>query len=263
MSRYEDYRAIRVEVAEQVATATFNRPERLNAVDLTLHEELGRLFTDLAADDEVKAVLVTGAGNGFCAGADMKAAPEESVLAGSWKAVRRTAERIVGSMLDCEKPLVAAVRGPAVGLGATVALLCDVVYAAEDARFGDTHVNIGLAPGDGGAIIWPLLVGPNRAKEMLMTGRLLEAREAERLGLVNYVVSGETLFDEARAMALRLASGPSMAVRAAKKSVNLLLKQAAETVFKTSLDLEEETFRSEDHREAVTAFLEKRQPRFK
>ena len=262
MSRYERYRALRIEVEDRVATVTLDRPERLNAVNLALHEELSTVFTDLDADDSVYAVLLTGAGKAFCAGADMKASPEESILAVGWDRVRRDAERIVTTLLDCEKPVVAAVRGPAVGFGATLALLCDVVYAAEDARFGDTHVAIGLAAGDGGSVIWPLLVGPNKAKELLMTGDLLAARDAERIGLVNHVVPAERLLDDARAMARRLAHGPKTAIRATKQSVNLLVRNAAEIVLKTSLLLEGESLRSDEYREAVRAFLEKRPPKF-
>ncbi len=263
MSGYERYRAIRIEVSDRLAVATLNRPERKNAVDDRLHRELATLFRDLAEDDAVYSILLTGAGDAFCVGADMKASPEESILAHGWDRVRRDAERIVTGILECEKPIVAAVRGPAIGFGATLALLCDVVYAAEDARFGDTHVKIGLSAGDGGALIWPLLVGVNRAKELLMTGDLLDARTAERLGLVNHVVAPEKLVEEATAMARRLADGPPSAIRATKTSVNLVLRRVAAEVLPMSLLLEGETFRSPDYREAVKALLEKRPPRFR
>ena len=151
----------------------------------------------------------------------------------------------------------------AVGLGATLALLCDVVFMAESARIGDTHVSIGLVPGDGGTVIWPLLVGPARAKEYLMTGDLIPAPEAERIGLVNHVVADDKVLDDALALAGRLADGPTMAIRFTKLAIQRTVLQQALQSMDLSLALESITGTSHDYTEATTAWSEKRTPNFK
>ena len=161
------------------------------------------------------------------------------------------------------QPIIAAVNGDAVGLGATVALFCDVIIASETARIGDPHVRVGLVAGDGGAIIWPALVGVAKAKEFLMTGDLIPAREAERIGLVNKVVLPGEVLSSATDMARRLASGATWAIRWTKFSINKQLRAQMNMILDTSLALESLTFLSEDHKEAVAAFLEKRRPNFK
>jgi enoyl-CoA hydratase len=166
-------------------------------------------------------------------------------------------------MLEVEAPIVAAVNGDAVGLGATLALFCDVIFIARNARIGDPHVRVGLVAGDGGAVIWPLLCGVARAKQYLMTGDLLTAEEAERIGLVNKVVPEGKALEEALHFATRLAKGPIKAIKWTKYSVNKIVKEYANLVLDTSLSLEGLTFLTEDHKEAVAAFLEKRQPSFR
>ena len=173
------------------------------------------------------------------------------------------ARRIVDGILDCRTPLLTAVNGHAMGLGSTLALLGDVVFAARSASFADTHVRMGIAAGDGGQVIWPLLMGVNRAKYYLMTGDRIPAEEAERLGLVNFVVDDDALMERALELADRLAAGPTLAISASKVAVNQYMKMVSNVVFPLSLMLEEWTMATEDFREAVIAFAQKREPRYK
>jgi enoyl-CoA hydratase len=165
-------------------------------------------------------------------------------------------------MLECDKPIIARVNGHAVGLGATVALFCDVVIAAEHAKIGDPHVNAGLVAGDGGAVIWPQLVGFARAKEYLMTGDLMSATEAERIGLINHVVAADELDDKVYGLARQLAAGASKSIRWTKQVINIPLRQLAHSMMDLSLSVETQSNLSSDHQEAVSAFGEKRKPDF-
>jgi len=181
------------------------------------------------------------------------------------KAERITAaegRRIVQNMLDVEQPIIGAINGDAVGLGATIALLCDIIVASEEARFADTHVKVGVVAGDGGAVIWPLLIGPHRAKEFLMRGNFISGAEAGRIGMVNYAVAPDQVMPKARELAQELADGPTWAIRWSKLAVNKWLKQQANLILDASLAYEMVTFTTEDHREAARAFVEKRKPNF-
>jgi enoyl-CoA hydratase len=205
----------------------------------------------------VKVLLITGAGRAFCAGGDFAGGLHPGPK--MWMEARR----IVDGLLDCQKPVITAVNGYAMGLGATVALLGDVVFAARSAVFADTHVRMGIAAGDGGQLIWPLLMGVNRAKYYLMTGDRIPAEEAERLGLVNFVVEDDALMERALELADRLAAGPALAISASKVAVNQYMKMVSNLVLPLSLKLEEGTMATEDFREAVMAFAEKREPKYK
>jgi len=257
---FDAYRFITFARDGGVLTVTLNRPDAMNAIHGPLHTELSRVFADIAADRSVHAVVLTGAGRGFCGGGDLawfRDATPESI-----DALFVEARKIIVDMLELPQPIVAAVSGHAARLGATLALFCDVIYVAQHARLSDPHVRVGVAAGDGGAVIWPLLVGPARAKEYLMTGDALTATEAERIGLVNHVVAGDEVIARASAMAARLAQGPRRAVEATKASVNKLLRDAVNLVLDTSLSLEKSNFFDADHKEAIAAFAEKREPRF-
>jgi enoyl-CoA hydratase len=260
MLRQENYETIKVEKDGSLAILTLNRPERLNAVNGAMHSELVTLFLDVQGDPEVRAAVLTGAGRAFCAGGDFSGG--SNMTSRSGMPMMQEARRIVDNLLDCEKPIVAAINGPATGLGATVALLCDVVIAAKGARIGDPHVKMGITAGDGGAVIWPLLVGVNRAKYMLMTGDLIYAEEAMEMGLVNRVVEDGEALSEATAVARRLANGAPYAVQSSKVSVNKFIKMVSNLVLPVSLALEEVSMTKDDHREAVKAFQEKREPNF-
>ena len=169
---------------------------------------------------------------------------------------------MIWDLLDVEVPIVAAVNGPAIGLGASLVLLCDVIYMADTASIADPHVRVGIVAGDGGTAIWPLAVGPARAKEYLLTGDPVPAEEAERIGLVNRAVPADQLQEQALAFANRLAAGAPLAIRYTKLAVNKLLKDSLNIAFDTATALELVTFRSEDHQEALAAIREKRKPRF-
>ncbi len=261
MLGYERYENIQVELKDGVALCTLNRPESLNAINRATHHELEELFAQLQRDDDVKAVVLTGAGRAFCAGGDVKdfGGFTDDRPGGIFDSGAR---QLAANLAGIEKPVVAAVNGAAVGLGATIALLCDVVFMADTARIGDPHVKVGLVPGDGGAVIWPLLVGPARAKEYLMTGDLLSAQEAERIGLVNHVVPPDRVLEEAMAFAQRLSKGAALAIRFAKISVQRTIQQAMLHSLDASLALEALTGRTRDHQEATRAFTEKRDPQF-
>ena len=253
---------IRVEREGDVLIATIDRPDSdLNAVDATLHADLATLFRSLRIERDARAVLLTGSKKAFSAGGDFSWFPtlrDPGVL----DALRREAKQIVWDLLDIELPVVAAINGPAIGLGASIALLCDVIVIADSALIADPHVKVGIVAGDGGAAIWPLLVGPALAKQYLMTGDPLTAADAARLGLVNEVVPDAQIRERGLAWAARLAAGAPLAVRATKIAVNQQVKRALLDSFDVSTALEMTTLVSADHQEALDALREKRPPRF-
>ena len=259
---YDSYERIRVERKGRILTLALNRPDNLNAVDGPMHEELARIFPDVQVDDEADVIVLTGVGRAFSAGGDM-AWLREMARGESLESNVVGTKRMIFSLLDLEKPIIARISGPCIGLGASLALLCDIVYASENARIGDPHVKVGLVAGDGGVVAWPHLVGHARAKEYLLTGDLLTAAEAERIGLINHVVPEAELDERVYAMAERLARGPTRAIRWTKTSINLGLKRYAHSVMDTCLGYEMLTFASRDHREAVDAFVNKREPEFR
>lgn len=267
MTDYSRYECIKVEKADKLATVTLNRPDSLNAVNPQLHHELERIWVDLAEDAEVNAILLTGAGKAFCAGGDVKGMASRSGGGGD-AGQRRFAlnpaggRRLVQNMLEVEQPIIGAINGDAVGLGATIALFCDVIVASEKARFGDPHVRVGIVAGDGGAVIWPLLIGPARAKEFLMRGHLVNGADAAKMGLVNYAVPPAEVLPKARELAQELADGPTWAIRWSKLSVNKWLKDQLNLILDASLAYEMITMTTEDHKEAARAFVEKRKPKF-
>ncbi|MEE9276939.1 MAG: enoyl-CoA hydratase/isomerase family protein [Dehalococcoidia bacterium] len=265
MADYRGYQFIQAEMDDDVLVLTLNRPERLNAVHGPLHTELSKIFRDVNRDTDAKAVVLTGAGRAFCAGGDVQGMSERgagSISTERYAEVRGEAVEIVNSILDLEKPLIAKVNGAAVGLGATIALLCDVVVASDKARIGDRHVNVGLVAGDGGALIWPLLVGVNKAKELLMTGDLIQGDELRQLGIANHVVPQDELDSFTMDLAKRLAGMAPYACRASKVAINKIVKQRAELVMDIGLSWEWLSMQKADHHEAATAWVEKREPVF-
>lgn len=258
-----NYRALRFERQGDVLIITIDHPSnKLNAVDDVLHTDLTRLFADLKRESRARAAVITGAGRMFSAGGDFDWFPTLSNLE-ALEHLRRDAKQMIWDLLDVPIPIVAAVNGPAVGLGASLALLCDTIYMAESAHIADPHVMVGIVAGDGGAAIWPLAVGPARAKQYLMTGDPVPAAEAERIGLVNAVVPDAELLETAIAFATRLAAGAPLAIQYTKLAVNKQIKDALNIAFDTSTALEIVTFQSEDHKEALSAIKERRKPKFK
>lgn len=263
MDRY-GFSTIRTELDDAVLLVTLSRPERLNAINDVMHQELTQLYARIAADPEVEVVVLTGAGRGFCAGGDFRQMAENNDAGydDGFSQLFVDAVALARNILAVRQPVVAAVNGDAIGLGATLALFCDVVYMADTARIGDPHVQAGLVAADGGVVLWPMLIGANRAKEYLFTGDLMTAAEAERLGLVNHAVPAERVLDEAMAFARRLARGASLAIRFNKRLVNKELEDRVNRIYEMALAMEAVTFRSADHIEAVKAFAERREPVF-
>lgn len=245
-----------------IVTLTLTNPARKNALSRPMHRELERVWDDVDADDDIRVAILTGAGDAFCAGTDLGVQDDDNQAGRSGRPPTRSARRLFWNMLDCEKPIIAKVRGPAYGVGVNIALLCDVVIAAEGARFCDSHVRMGIAPGDGGAAIWPLLIGFHRAKELLMTGEPVTAERAAAIGLINHCVAADALDDAVDTLAAKLAAGPPLAISYAKMSVNVMLKQLMAGAFEISLAYDQLTLFTDDHREGARAFLEKRPPRF-
>jgi len=261
LSRFP-YTALGVSVVDRVATLALRSGQPFNAVTWEMHHELGHVFGDLANDGDVDVIVLTGAGDAFCAGADLTWLKRQLDDPPAPRDARSGGRAIVLGLLDCPKPVIARVNGDAVGLGASLALLSDIVIAVDTARFADPHVRIGLVAGDGGALIWPLLIGYARAKEFLLTGNTLTAPEAARIGLINYAVPAAELDATVYRFARQLAEGAPMAVQFTKAAANIPLRQAVESVLESSLALEGLTLRSHDAREGVAAFLERRKPRF-
>lgn len=259
---YSHYTRFSVSVEDHIGTVSFNRPDAMNMIDETTHEELATLFFDLGRDENIWVIVLTGAGKHFSAGGDltwMKAASEgKAALPGA-----REAKTIVFSLLDLEKPIIAAIEGSCVGLGATLALMCDTIFAGEDASIADPHVRVGIVAGDGGAVIWPQLIGYARAKEYLMTGDALTGAKAEEIGLINHAVPTGTAQEAATAFAKRLRHGAYQAIKHTKIVTNIGLKQLAHQIMDASVAYELQTFKTEDHVEAISAFLEKRKPEFR
>ncbi|MDI2098700.1 enoyl-CoA hydratase/isomerase family protein [Ruicaihuangia caeni] len=241
-----------------IAVVTLNRPDRLNAVSPEMHHELQELFDAIDADIDTNVVVLTGAGRGFCSGGDTKTMAGRHAKKDEPLRVYSRGRHLISGMLSVEKPLIAMVNGPAAGLGATIALFCDVVFMSDAATIGDRHVNVGLVAGDGGAVAWPLLVGPLRAKELLMTGRMLSAAEAVELGLVNRQIAADALESETLSLAREIAAQPPYAVRATKAAINRYVSAVNSQVLDASLAWERISMRTEDHQEALRARAEKR-----
>jgi enoyl-CoA hydratase/carnithine racemase len=251
------YQAMKIEKRPNgVAVVTLNRPERLNAVNATLHHELARFTRDAEADPDVRVLVLAGAGRAFCAGGDFSPGANAAGLS------LEEGRQIVDHLLELRKPIVSAVQGYAMGLGATIALLCDVVVAGRSTVVADTHVRMGIGAGDGGQVIWPLLMGVNRAKWFLMTGERVTGEQLLELGLVNFLVEDDQILKQALACADKLAAGPAQAISASKVPINQFIRMVSNLVLPLSLSLEAQTMRSEDAREAQRAFVEKREPSF-
>jgi enoyl-CoA hydratase len=250
-------------VQDRILTLTLHNPEKSNANTPAMHAGLSRIWDDIQEDPDVDVVIVTGAGEkAFSAGGDpghMQAMIDDERL---WRQTVIEARRIVWRMLECDAPIIARVNGAAVGFGATLALACDIVVAVDDARIGDPHVHAGLVAGDGGALFWPQLVGPARARELLFTGELLDARQAAALGLVNHVVPRDELDAKVLEIARRIRAGAMRAIRMTKQLLNVPLRQQAHGLMDLGLAVETLSQHTRDHAEAVAAMRETRKASF-
>ena len=254
------------EIRDGIATITLNRPDRLNAFTLEMIDLWVEALQDARENDAVRVVVVTGAGRAFCSGGDvgnMASGSREAMTGLQHKQWLEVVHRVPLTLETLDKPVIAALNGAAAGAGLDMALMCDLRFAAEGARFSEAYVKVGLIPGDGGTYFLPRLVGPARALELLWTGDFVDAREAERIGLVNRVVPPDQLMPTTYEFAGRLASGPTVAIRTIKRAVY----QGLRTDLRAHLDLISSHMafirQTEDHREGARAFVEKRPPQFK
>jgi enoyl-CoA hydratase len=252
-----------MERRDHLLIVTIDHPtSEMNAVDQMLHDDFSELFALLKREGEARAIVLTGGDKrAFSAGGDFAWFPELRSME-ALDHLRRAAKQIVWDLLDVEPPIVCALNGSAAGLGASIALLCDVVVMSERASIVDPHVNVGLVAGDGGAAVWPLLLGPLAAKRHLLLGEPLRADEALRLGIAAEVCAPADVNERALAWAERLAAQPPLALRGTKIAVNAQLKRALLDSFDLSAALEISCFLSHDHVEAVDAIREHRTARF-
>jgi len=262
---YESYtkQDLLIDKKDGILTITLNQPESLNAFSPAMHLAMSKIWDDIQDDAEVDVVVLTGAGKAFSAGGNLVTMQQKIDDPDWWEATTEPeAKRIVFRMLECDKPIIARVNGHAAGLGATIALLCDIIYMAEDAKIGDPHVKAGFPAADGGALMWPQLIGYARAKEFLLTGQMLTAAQAVQIGLVNHAVPLDQLDEHVYGMARTLADGASKAIRWTKQIINIPLRQIAHSTMDLSLSQETRANLTKDHQEAVKAFREKRKPVF-
>jgi len=250
---YELPDELTVESDGPIRTVVINRPEGLNAVNKPLHWALANVWRQLAADQEARVVILTGAGRAFCAGGDLDwitsfledpAARDESLREGA---------EIIDELLRFPLPLIAAVNGAAVGLGCSIAVLCDIVLMSDKAFLADPHVSVGLVAGDGGAALWPLLTPILATREYLFTGDRIPADRAVELGLASRVTTPETLLAEARALADRLALQPPQALQGTKRILNMHLAGALSGAVQAGLAAEQATMKTEEHRRLLLA----------
>jgi len=262
---YSKYDALTVEVLDGIATVTLNRPDARNAISGDLLDQVETVWLDIARDEAIRVVILTGAGKAFSAGGNIKHFAERAGTIEGLRHSLRTptnTRRLWQNLLDVEQPIIAAINGDAMGLGANLALMCDTTVMADTARIADSHVKMGIVAGDGGAVIWPLLIGPNLAKDFLLRGRVATAAEARDIRLVNHVVPRDKLMEEARKIAVEIATLPIWAVRWTKLSINKQIRGQLNLVLDTSIAYEMLTMQTSDFGEAARAFLERRAPKF-
>jgi enoyl-CoA hydratase len=247
--------------ADGVLLITIDRPERMNATNARLHTELVTVWRDVADDPETRAVVITGAGRAFSAGGDLEMIEQ---MAGDYNRVAQMASEAAQlplNMLDCEKPIVSAINGTAVGAGLAVALMADISVIALDAKLTDGHVRLVVVAGDHAAVLWPLLCGMAKAKYYLLTADFIDGEEAERIGLVSRCVPRDQVLDTALEIATRIATGPQQAARWTKRTLNHWLRQAI-PAFDASVAYEMLTFMGQDVLEGARAIQERRAPKF-
>jgi enoyl-CoA hydratase/carnithine racemase len=255
---------LRYETADGIATITLNRPERMNAFTWDMVDAWAAALSEAQRDDGVSVIIVTGAGKAFCSGGDIQGMGErkERTPLQRKHELAGHVHRIPLALESIDKPVIAAVNGAATGAGLDLALQCDLRYAAESARLGETYIRVGLVPGAGGTWFLPRLVGTAKALELFWTGELISAQEAERIGMVNKVLPDDQLLPQVRDLAARIARAPQLSVRFIKRAVY----QGTRIDLRTSLDLISSHYAvvssSDDHKEAVQAYIEKRKPTF-
>jgi enoyl-CoA hydratase len=261
LDKYKDY-AFRFEMNEPgVLELIFDGPN-LNAVDEVVHEPIPYIWNVIDADPEVRAVIVRGAGKAFSAGGSFDLIDKQMADYATLTKVLRESRDLYYNMIDCSKPIISAIHGPAVGAGLVVALMADISIAAKTARIVDGHTRLGIAAGDHAASVWPILCGMAKAKYLLLTCDRITGEEAERIGLVSLAVDEDELLATARSVGAKLANGAQEAISWTKLSLNLWFKQSA-PIFEASLALEFLGVGGPDIREGLASHKEKRQPNFR
>jgi len=255
-----EYANIIVERRGPVGIVRLNRPQALNALNAALVAELGRAFDDLEGDEAIAAIILTGSDKAFAAGADIKEMAEKTYMqAYREDFITRGWERVA----QCRKPVIAAVAGFALGGGCEVAMMCDIIIAAEGARFGQPEINLGAMPGAGGTQRLPRFIGKAKAMDLCLTGRMMDAAEAERLGLVSRIVPADKLMAEAVAAAEKIAALSQPIAMMVKESVNRAFETTLAEGVRFERRLFHSTFATEDQKEGMAAFIAKRKPAFK
>jgi 2-(1,2-epoxy-1,2-dihydrophenyl)acetyl-CoA isomerase len=260
-----DFRAIQLTLENQVAWITMNRPDARNAVNAEMRDELIAVFTDARSNGDIRALVLTGSGKGFCTGADLSGPRGQGPTGpGAGREVmKQSSQRLIRALWELEKPVIAAVNGVAAGLGSHLAFASDLVIAAQDARFIEIFVRRGIAIDAAGAFLLPRLIGLSKAKELVFFGEDLSADGALALGLVNKVVPGDQLAAAAREWAEKLAQGPTFAIGMSKRLLNRSLESSLETALEEEALVQSLVTQSEDTHEGMTAFMERRTPQFK
>jgi enoyl-CoA hydratase/carnithine racemase len=259
---YEAYRSLSISTpAPRVLEIVMDRADRLNAADSVMHAEMAAIWRDVDRDPDVSAVIVRGSGRGFSAGGDFELIEEMTRDQQARVRVWYEARDLVYNVINCSKPIVSAIHGPAVGAGLVIGLLADISIAARSARLIDGHTRLGVAAGDHAAIVWPLLCGMAKAKYHLLLCEPVSGEEAERIGLVSLCVDDDALYPRALEIAQRLANGSQVALRWTKYALNNWLRLAGPS-FDASLALEFLGFAGPDVQEGVASFREHRPPRF-
>ena len=252
---------VKLQTTDRVATVTLDRPEKMNALSEDMYVELTRVFGDLQTDDNVRAVIVTGAGKAFCSGSDVGGMHNVDMISARERMKRR--HRMIQNLVNLEKPVIAAVNGACVGIGFSIALACDVIVAGESAGFSQIFKKIGLVP-DGGSIFFLVQhLGIARAKELVYTARMLPAPEAHEWGFVTKVVPDAQLLAETETFARELADSATYALGLAKKMFQSMYTPSLEALLETEIMSSTIARLTEDHREGIAAFAEKRKPSFK
>jgi len=247
---------------EQVGTITLNRPEAMNFLDPVMGQQLREVLRDLEKDDNIRVIVITGAGRAFCAGGDIKSMQHKRPPH-EWVERLESVAAVTKDMLNLPKPIIASVNGPAVGAGCNLALASDLIIASDKATFGEVFTRIGLIPDCGGIFLLPRRVGLTKAKELIFTGKIISAQEALQMGLANKMVSAEELKEETRRWAQDLAGGATLAIAMAKRLLNLSFQTDLDAILQAELSHQTFLRYTEDHQEGVRAFLEKRKPAFK
>ncbi len=261
-----EYEGLKLEKSEGIAVLTLNRPEKLNAITVEMGAVgLPKLLREIQDDDDIRVLIITGAGRGFCAGADVNTLASLTQLASKLKRQERL--QAVGAfallLYHLEKPVISAINGVAAGAGVSIALLSDIRIASENARFGMVFVDRGLIPDCGATFLMPRILGTGKSFELMYTGDIIDAREAERIGLVDKVVSHETLMTETMALAKRLAKAPPLTLAQIRRAVHSGLLNNLEQQLFFETYAQNFLFGTEDFLEGVNSFLEKREPQFK